>query len=103
MSKLSREAKEAIVRKTLSRSGKTVREIAKENDVGYSTLNRWLQNFREGEPLPQRKPAKPKPPNKQNENLPLKHVLATANLDEQTVGAYCRENGIYQFQLESKR
>jgi hypothetical protein len=30
----------------------------------------------------------------------LKHLLATAALDETTLGAYCREHGIYSFQMQ---
>ena len=40
MSKLSIEAKQAIVEKVLSRDGRTVKEIAETHNVGYSTLQK---------------------------------------------------------------
>lgn len=95
--KLSLEAKQAIVEKALSRGGKSLIQVAFENNVGYSALTRWLQNMRKGKPIARRQEGCP--PGKIDENLPLKHVLAAANLDEQNLSAYCREHGIYNFQL----
>ncbi len=37
MSKLSTEAKQAIIEKVLSKDGRTIREIAESYNVGYST------------------------------------------------------------------
>ncbi len=40
---LSLEGKQRLVEKVLSRKGKSIAEIAKENNVGYSTLQKWVR------------------------------------------------------------
>jgi transposase len=96
MAHLSIEAKEAIVKKALSRGSQSLEKIAKENNISTGTLYAWLRLKRGGVPIagkPGRPVSKPKIP-------PLKHLLATEHLDEQALGAYCREHGIYSFQLK---
>jgi hypothetical protein len=46
MSKLSAEAKQAIIDKVLAKDGRTVREIAEAHHIGYSTLQKWLKKIR---------------------------------------------------------
>lgn len=95
------EVKEALVQKALSRGSQGLEQFAKENKVGYSTMQRWLKCKREGKSFGVRPKARI---SKQDADYLLKkHVLATANLDKQAVGMYCREQGIYSFQLEQWR
>lgn len=95
---LTIEAKRMIVEKALNREGVSVSEIASQYNVGLSSLERWMKLSREGilngtvvnsgsiVPL--------------NAKEQLEHLMATANLNEVELGAYCRERGLYSFQLE---
>ena len=97
MSKLSTEAKQAIVEKVLAKDGRTVREIAEAHNIGYSTLHRWLKNNRDNGIIDTGKPVK----NSQALSLSerFQHLMATASLDDTAIGIYCRENGLYAVQL----
>jgi transposase-like protein len=97
MAQLSLEAKEAIVTQALTNRNQSIAEIAHINNVGYSTLQKWLRMKREGKSISTR----------QSNNLVwqsskngrLEHLLATANLDDVAIGVYCRQHGIYSHQL----
>ena len=98
MRHLSLETKEAIVRQALNRGSKPLDVIAKENNIGYSTLHKWVKKVREGLPLGRAtKGRHASQPISRAEQL--KHILATHNLDEVSLGKYCREHGIYSHQL----
>jgi len=97
MTRLTLEAKEAIIKKALSREGQTIKQIAQESGIGSSTLSKWLQKKRAGLPI---ESCGTEAIGTQENSPRLKHLLATSNLDEQAVGAYCREHGIYSFQLK---
>ena len=101
MTHLTLEAKEAIVVRALSHRDISLQQIAAESNIGYSTLQRWLQRKREG--LPFSGGRRGRPFKGQSQTPPLAHLLATANLDEHGIGAYCREQGIYSFQLKQWR
>jgi len=94
---LSEEAKKSIVEKALNRKGKGLAELATQYNIGYSTLQKWIFKY---------KNSVPNISNKSSANTPLtrsdqlKHLLATATLDETALGAYCREHGIYSFQMQ---
>lgn len=98
MTQTSIQFKEAIITKALSRGDIPLQQIASENNVGYSTLQKWLRLQREGLPLSGGRRGRPL--KGQGQTPPLQHLLATAGLDEQGVGAYCREQGIHSFQLK---
>ena len=97
MTHLSLEAKESIVTKALSQPDRPLEEIAKESGVGYSTLQSWLRLKRSGLPLSNRRRGRPS--KSQGQTPPLKHIMATAGLDEKAIGSYCREQGIHSFQI----
>lgn len=97
MTRLTLEAKEAIIEKALSRKGQTLNQIATDNGISISILYIWLRKKRAGLPIESR--CRQSGGNNEHPSR-LKHLLATANLDETTVGAYCREHGIYSFQLK---
>lgn len=98
MGHLSLEAKENIVRKALKREGTTLIAIAKEHNIGYSTIQRWIKEFGSGtlkESSGSKKPI--------NKSEILNHIIATANLDDVSLGEYCRKHGIYSHQLQEWR
>lgn len=97
MSKLSTEAKQAIIEKVLAKDGRTIKEIAETYNVGYSTLQKWVRNNRNDGIIDSSKPVK----NSQALSLSerFQHLVATSSLDETSIGIYCRENGLYGVQL----
>jgi transposase len=101
MTQLTLEAREAIIARALSGAGVSVQQIAKESNVGYSTLQRWIHRTQQGLPLDGRR--RNLSSRDQSQTSPLQHLLATAGLDEQAVGVYCREQGIHSFQLKEWR
>lgn len=96
MGHLSLDAKEAIIKQALNRKDTGIKEIAHENNIGYSTLQRWLKNHRDN----------PSANNTKLKNNALSRVekldmiIATAGLDETDLGIYCRKQGIYNHQLQ---
>ncbi len=89
------EVKESIIRQALERKDKSLSEIAKVNNVGYSTLQKWLSRNRAG----QSSSASASTRQALSQELQFTHLLATANLDAEAVSVYCREQGIYSHQL----
>lgn len=87
-----------IVTKALTQKGRGIAEIATAYNVGYSTLQKWLRNHRhtQGNATNTAKPRAMQLTTADRFN----HLLATSNLDEIGVGAYCREHGLYSFQLQ---
>jgi len=98
MNLLSLEAKEAIVLKAFSRGNETLDSIAKANNVGLSTLQEWMRRYRRGQPLLTKAAKRTKRTvlirAKQDQ-----HIVSTSQLDEVSLGKYCREHGIYSYQL----
>jgi len=97
MTLLSEEAKQAIIRKVLSSNGQTITEIALANNIGRSTLSRWVKHFKsesKGETVQK---------NACDASTTLaerfKHLQSTVGQDDVTVGAYCRKHGLYSHQL----
>jgi len=98
MTHITLEPKQSIIEKAINRGQKTLNQVAKENNIGYSTLTGWLKLARQNAGFaPGRRG---RPPKGQVQSPPLQHLLATKGLDEKAVGVYCREQGIYSFQLE---
>ena len=99
MRHISVETKESIVKQALEKRGRNLSEIAAHNNVGYSTLQKWLRAVREGRSLSCRFTGNNE--SKISRREQLNHLLQTAALDEMGLGAYCRKHGIYSHQLTS--
>ena len=97
MNRLSTDAKQAIVQKALLRKGQNLRDIAQAHSIGYSTLNKWLIEYRKNGKIGR---AVSSTHQELSAAEKLQHLVATAALDEAALGAYCREQGIYSFQLK---
>lgn len=97
MKNLSPQAKESIVKKVLSSDGRTLSEIAKAHNIGVSTLGRWLRSYRKNGIISHKD--KDYTSTKLSSQIKLEHLLSTTSLNDKEVGAYCRKNGIYSFQL----
>jgi transposase-like protein len=97
MSKISAEYKLAIVQKVLLKDGRTLREIAKTHNIPCSTLSGWVKRCQNNDIIDSGSAAKAT----LNVSSPEKfqHLMAVASLDEVGIGVYCREHGLYSFQL----
>lgn len=98
----STEIKEAIVKQVFSKESLSLAEIAKRNNVPSSTLDGWVKqaqlkalgNASGGEGAKLASSLAPLGAAKR-----LEHLLATGSLSEVELGAYCRQHGLYPFQL----
>lgn len=98
MQRLTQEAKKAIVEKALDRKGRKLSEIAAMHNIGHSTLAKWVRKYRNGELTEMR--STPSSSMQFTRSDRLKHLLAASNLDDVALGIYCRERGLYSFQLQ---
>jgi transposase-like protein len=96
MKRLSEEAKLSIIKKALVRNGQTISEVAEDHNVTYSALSRWLRNYK-SVTLSENCGMTPEAENSLAERF--KHLQATVDQDDVTVGAYCRKHGLYTHQL----
>lgn len=98
MGHLSLEAKEAIVNQAIHRSSKGIKEIATVNNIGYSTLQRWLKEYRTNSDsnTPKQKNNK----DQLSRSDKFNHIITSTGLDDTALGIYCREQGIYSHQLQ---
>jgi len=102
MQKLSQEAKEVIIQKALNRGDSSLEQIAKSNNIGYSTLQKWLKAFRDADLISP--PLKSNSPTANLTNaIKFNHILKTSELDDPDLGRYCREHGLYSHQLQTWR
>lgn len=95
MTRLSPEAKQAIIAKALTANGHGIRELATLHNVGYSTLYQWVKGCRAGKLRTHSGTAA----GQHTQAERFEHLMATSMLDEAAVGAYCRERGLFSHQL----
>lgn len=89
---LSSTLKEAVILKALNREpGVTLKSVALANNIGESTLGKWLTQNRKGINSNQ-------PSNSTREGW-LSHLINTNGMDDVSLGTYCRKHGIYSHQL----
>jgi hypothetical protein len=97
---LSSKSKQAIVQKVLSRdNSSSIEQIAKTHNIGYSTLQRWVKDYRTGN-LPAGQPGKKQAVKDVSLADKFSHLMATASLDDVKIGSYCRQHGLFGFQLQ---
>ncbi len=95
--KFSIEFKKEVVRKCLDpTSNKTIKEIAEEAGVGYSSLQRWLRDTSQNHKIDESTSGSSEiwPTSKK-----LFIVSKAMNLIEPELGAFCREQGVYLHQI----
>lgn len=93
---LSTSAKEIIIKKALS-GEQTIKQIALANNIGFSTLQKWIRRFKTESSLEKQFTHDNKQPVTLAERF--KHLQATAGQEDVIVGAYCRKHGLYPHQL----
>ena len=98
MTHLSAAAKTAILAKALERGKTPLKEIASTNNVGLSTLTRWINSYKQGDV-----PIEPKLQKASSDITPaqkLHHISACYSLQGDVLGAYCRQHGFYSHELQ---
>lgn len=96
--RFSKEFKEAIVKKLISRGNKTIEQFCNENNVAISTVSRWQSECANVSVMKTKK-------NKSKysgENI-LKIISETFSLNEEDLGVYLRKNGLHSNQLTEWR
>lgn len=84
--------KEAVILKALNRGpGVTLKSIALANNIGVSTLGKWLTKSRKSVTVNQ--------VNNTSREMWLNHLINTNGMDDVSLGTYCRKHGIYSHQL----
>ncbi len=92
---LSSESKQAIVQKVLSRdNSSSMEQIAKTHNIGYSTLQPWVKDYRTGN-VPVSQPVKKQAVKDVSRVDKFNHLMATASLDDVKIGSYCRKHGLF--------
>lgn len=101
MKRLSPDGKTAIIMQAINRGNRGIAEIAALNNIGKSTLTRWVRQYKLGI-APRSKSSES---NVTKNNKPLsaeqkfQHILASNGLDDVSLGKYCRQNGMYAHEL----
>jgi len=97
MIRISEEAKLEIIRKALERSGQTISELAIANNIGCSTLNKWIKRFKAENSggVPQGSHSEISLTSAER----FKHLQAIHGQESGMVSAYCRQHGLYPHQL----
>jgi len=97
MTRFNQKFKVNSVEKVLSRGpGQTVKQMAKNLGVGYSTLQKWIRSAKDNqlEKIETTMP-KEKSPQDWNKTQQFEAILDCHGLNDEQISAYCRENGIY--------
>ena len=94
----TKEFKESIVRKLVSRGNKTVEQFCNENNLALSTVARWQTNCGNVLEMKQKKDK-----SKYSSEKILKVISETYSLSEEDLGIYLRKNGLRSNQLEEWR
>ena len=94
------------VEKALSRSsGTTLKDVASSLGVGCSTLEKWIvkarnQEFDRVSPAEVNRMTQDKRPQDWTLEERLNVIIACDSLDEEKLGQYCREQGLYPHHVE---
>lgn len=97
MGHLSVDSKHAIVQKALERNGRPLKELAQSHNIGYSTLQKWIRCYRNHVKI---STVAHKTNKRLSQAEKFQHLVATETLNDVEVGVYCREQGIYSFELK---
>lgn len=99
MTIISTERKESILNKVLSNPGKSISQIAREEDIPKSTLYTWVQRLQNvGKEVEKSNHSATK--STLSSEQKFMHVIAASSLNEESLNAYCREHGFYPEELK---
>lgn len=89
------------VQKALSRkTGITLTEIAQQLGIGVASLYKWIKAVQDKKLILSESNNRESRPQDLGMPQRLELILATANMDEEALGAYCRKNGIFPHHIE---
>ena len=96
--RFSKEFKEAIVKKLVSRGNKTMEQFCNENNVALSSVSRWQSQCANVGDMKHKKDK-----SKYSAENILKIISETYSLNEEDLGIYLRKNGLHSNQLAEWR
>lgn len=86
--------KDQAVQKALTRGDKNLKIVAKELNVGYSTLQKWIREYKLVKP--QKNSQRPQDWSREQK---FQALLETASMNAEHRSQYCREKGIFPHHL----
>lgn len=98
MTKYNQSFREQAIQKALQKGSRSLKTIASDLSVGYSTLHRWIRESHRGLTVNNMKTNKR--PKDWSGPEKFQVLLETHTLDTRQINQYCREHGIYPHQLE---
>ena len=96
--RFSKEFKEAIVKKLISRGNKTLEQFCNENNLAFSSVSGWQSQCANVLEMKHKKDKS----KYSGENI-LKIISETFSLNEEDLGIYLRKNGLHSNQLAEWR
>ena len=101
MARFTQEFKVQSVEKALSRRpNQTMKSIADDLGVGYSTLQKWVRLAKDNKlEKPEKTMLKEKSPQDWNKAQRLEAIIDCHRMNDEQISVYCRENGIYPHHL----
>ncbi len=100
MSKIFTEGfKEQAVQKAFTRGSKNLEQLAQELNVGYSTLQKWIRDYK----TVNHKSPNNKRPQDWTREQQLQAIIDTAEFKVEHRSEYCREKGLYPHQIDEWR
>ncbi len=102
MSRFTQEFKVQSVEKALSRgSDQTLKGLADNLGVGYSTLEKWIRLAKENKlEKPKTDMSIEKSPQDWNNAQRFDAIMHCHSLNDEQISTYCRENGIYPHHIK---
>lgn len=97
--KFTQGFKEQAVQKALTRGSMKLEKLAQELSVGYSTLQKWIREYK----AVNSEQTKNKRPQDWTRAQQLQAIIDTAGLEDVQRNEYCREKGLYPHQLDEWR
>lgn len=94
----SREFKDSVRSKILSRGKRTIAEICEEAGVGVPAASNWIRQHGSSSGMKKQKSS-----SQWNPEQKLKALIETASLSEAELGAYLRKEGLFSTQLDEWR
>lgn len=91
--------REQAVQKALQGGSVPLKQIARDLDIGYSTLHKWIRDARNYDSSMNSKQR----PQDWTAEQRFQTLMKTHDLDETQVSAYCRQNGLFTHQLAQWR
>lgn len=96
--RFSKEFKEAIVKKLISRGNKTIEQFCNENNLAISTVSRWQSECANVLEMKHKNNK-----SKYSAEKVLQIISETYSLNEEDLGIYLRKNGLHSSQLTEWR